>query len=262
MQEIFQSEYSEALYYAIKRFYYEDLPFVARDMQNTTEANRIVQWWMEDYNPEYNPYILLKKQAAQEAVEFINRDAANAIIIPIRTWQEKNKFIEYVISQANENPLVVECGVYNGTTINIMAEKRPNAVLYGFDSFEGLPEDWNGYILEEGHFAVTKMPSVQQNVHLIKGWFSETLPVFVTEHENQYIDVLHIDSDIYSSAATALESLKVMIKRGTIIVFDEYFNYPGWKNHEYKAFQEFSQRYMMEYEAMAVGFTQMAFRVK
>ncbi len=26
---------------------------------------------------------------------------------------------------------------------------------------------------------------------------------------------------------------------GTVILFDEHFNYPGWRDHEYKAFQEF-----------------------
>jgi hypothetical protein len=29
------------------------------------------------------------------------------------------------------------------------------------------------------------------------------------------------------------------IHAGTVIVFDEYFNYPGWQNHEHKAFLEF-----------------------
>ncbi len=34
-------------------------------------------------------------------------------------------------------------------------------------------------------------------------------------------------------------ALRDRIKPGTVVVFDEYFNYPGWRGHEYKAFQEF-----------------------
>ena len=48
---------------------------------------------------------------------------------------------------------------------------------------------------------------------------------------------LHIDSDLYSSARTVLFLLHEQIVSGTIIEFDEYFNYPNWKQHEYKAFQ-------------------------
>jgi hypothetical protein len=38
---------------------------------------------------------------------------------------------------------------------------------------------------------------------------------------------------------------------GTVIVFDEYFNYPGWENHEFKAFQEFVEQTNLKYEYLA-----------
>jgi hypothetical protein len=80
------------------------------------------------------------------------------------------------------------------------------------------------------------LPSVSKNVLLHVGYFEETLPSF----NNKFSDdaaFIHIDSDLYSSAHTVLFSLKERIKKGTIIVSDEYFNYPGWQNHEYLAFQ-------------------------
>ncbi len=50
---------------------------------------------------------------------------------------------------------------------------------------------------------------------------------------------MHVDCDIYSSTKTIFDLLASRIVAGTVIVFDEYFNYPGWRHHEYKAFQEF-----------------------
>ena len=62
---------------------------------------------------------------------------------------------------------------------------------------------------------------------------------------------MYIDSDLYSSAKTILEALTDRIVQGTIIVFDEYFNYPNWKNHEFKAFKQFTNKENVLYEYLA-----------
>lgn len=38
--------------------------------------------------------------------------------------------------------VIVEGGVWKGDTIRWMANRYPDRNLYGFDSFEGLPENW------------------------------------------------------------------------------------------------------------------------
>lgn len=60
--------------------------------------------------------------------------------------------------------------------------------------------------------------------------------------------VLHIDCDLYSSTRTVLRLLKDRIKPGCVIVFDEYFNYPGWEDKEFKAFREFISETRLAYE--------------
>lgn len=57
-----------------------------------------------------------------------------------------------------------------------------------------------------------------------------------------------MDCDIYSSTKTIFEFCDDRIKKGTIIVFDEYFNYPNWQEHEFKAFQEFTKSNNIRYE--------------
>ena len=70
------------------------------------------------------------------------------------------------------------------------------------------------------------------------GLFSETLPAFIAK-TTEPVALLHIDCDLYSSTACVLELLEQKICPGTVIVFDEYFNYPGWQQHEHKAWSEF-----------------------
>lgn len=135
--------------------------------------------------------------------------------------------------------LVCEFGVWRGDTINHIA-KMTTKEVFGFDSFEGLPERWWG-VFDQGYFAVAKLPKVGKNVSLIKGWFNKTLPAFLEQHRG-LIGFLHIDSDLYSSAKTVFELLEPKLKPGAVIVFDEYFNYPGWKQGEYKAFMEFLEK--------------------
>ena len=50
---------------------------------------------------------------------------------------------------------------------------------------------------------------------------------------------LHVDCDLYSSTKTVLSFLADRLKPGAVIVFDEYFSYVGWENHEHAAFDEF-----------------------
>jgi len=61
---------------------------------------------------------------------------------------------------------------------------------------------------------------------------------------------LHIDCDLYSSTKT-INGLNDRIQAGTIIVSDEYFNYPGWKKGEYLALKEFCQKYNFNYECIS-----------
>ncbi len=45
--------------------------------------------------------------------------------------------------------------------------------------------------------------------------------------------------------------LKDQIVPGTIILFDEYFNYDGWEQHEHKAFREFIEETNLNFTYLA-----------
>jgi Methyltransferase domain len=162
-----------------------------------------------------------------------------------------------------EQDLFLEFGVFKGDSINRLAELRRDVRWYGFDSFEGLPDAW-GKGARKGYFDLKGVaPPVHDNVTLIKGLFEKSLPDFVKQHGQQKIAFLHIDSDIYSAAKTIFDNIGPLLGPGCIIVFDEFFNYRGWENGEYKAFSEYVAKSgcAFEYLAYVSAGTQVALRL-
>lgn len=186
--------------------------------------------------------IQMKRQeiALQETAEFVNRN-----MYFVDSFPDDLSLLKHALSLAKLNGLFCEFGVYSGRTINFMASLTQNKI-YGFDSFEGLPEKWrDGF--SKGHFALNNLPKVEDNVILLKGWFDQTLPLFLKEH-NEPLAFLHIDCDLYSSTKIIFDLCKNYIRAGTIIVFDEFFNYPNWQQGEFKAFNEFIEQNAIRFE--------------
>jgi hypothetical protein len=156
----------------------------------------------------------------------------------------------------------LEFGVYTGGTIRFIAKRIGNRVIHGFDSFEGLPETWTGFNLGRRGFDVGgRLPRVPANVRLHRGWFEDTLPQWLVSNPGP-VAFIHTDCDLYSSTQTILTLLADRIVSGTLILFDEYFNYPNWELHEYKAFQEFMTKYAVKCSYLAYARQQLAVRIE
>ena len=102
---------------------------------------------------------------------------------------------------------------------------------------------------------------VPSNVTLHKGWFNDTIPKWKADHPGP-LAFVHIDCDIYSSTKTILDMLADRIEPGTVIVFDDYFNFPNWENHEHKAFYEYLAANHAAYEPLAYARQQIAVKIK
>jgi Methyltransferase domain len=175
----------------------------------------------------------LRLHAKREAVDYVIANMPEAMVLP-----DRERLLQFALSRAPEQGFVAEFGVAKGDSLRNLAS-RTRRQVHGFDSFGGLPEDWGGTKETTGAFTNKgKLPKVPANVTLHVGWFDETLPRFLAS-TNEPAAFLHMDADIYSSTKTVLQALRERIVSGTVILFDEYFNYPGWRGHEYKAFQEF-----------------------
>lgn len=156
--------------------------------------------------------------------------------------------LRHAVEQARQTGLVLEFGVRRGTSTTHIAEAAGQPV-HGFDSFEGLPEGWGSQ--PRGSFTTElELPPVPANVTLHAGWFENTLAPFLAGHSGP-VRFVNIDCDIYSSAKTVLTALADRLRPGSILVFDEYIGNQTWREHEYKAFQEFVAEHGSRYEYFA-----------
>jgi hypothetical protein len=147
----------------------------------------------------------------------------------------------------------LEFGVFEGESIREWARIVPGAdsTFVGFDSFEGLPEDWGHAFAttKKGTFATGgRIPDIADpRVSFVKGWFNETLPRYVGEmraDDRQLI--VHFDADLYTSTTFVLHQLNGIMTSGTVLIFDEFGN----PLHEYRALKDwaalFGRRYRID----------------
>jgi hypothetical protein len=168
-------------------------------------------------------------------------------------FKSRTRLYRWLLEQAGSSGLFLEFGVHKGDSINRLAGLKRDVTWYGFDSFVGLPEAWT-LGAKAGAFSVRgRLPAVRDNVRLVEGFFEQTLPAFVAEHPTAKISVLHIDCDLYSSTKTILQNLKGMLVPGSVILFDEFFNYPDWQRGECKAFMEYVAENAIAFEY--IGYT-------
>jgi predicted O-methyltransferase YrrM len=206
-----------------------------------------------DY-PLLHPGRELQQRALIEAADYLER-----LPTPPPSFPTARELLRYALEVTRDKGSVVELGVYKGATIRFIARHLPpNRTVHGFDTFTGLPIRWTGNT--SAFDAGGALPRVPNNVELHVGLFADTLPAWARNHDDQ-IALLHVDCDVYESASSALRCLADWINEGTVIVFDEYFNYPGWQHHEFKAFQEFVSDRRIEYTYLGYSRIQVAVRI-
>lgn len=156
------------------------------------------------------------------------------------------------LSKQKDDSLWLEFGVFSGKTINFISDYTKKNI-YGFDSFEGLPEYWRkGF--EKGAFnRKGQLPEVKNNVILIKGWFNETLEPFLEQY-SQDISFVHLDADLYSSTKYVLNTITPKIRKNCIIVFDEIFNFPEYEDStsELRALKEWVSEKNVKFEWIGI----------
>ena len=167
-----------------------------------------------------------------------------------KAYHDRYALMNRLVEMTSPKGLVLEFGVWKGASLCHLATRLAPRKVYGFDSFEGLPEAWS-VGMPKGAFKLDSLPEVPPNVELIKGWFNATAADFLAQHPDP-IALLHIDSDLYSSAKYIFDTYGTRIVAGTVILFDDYMNYPTWTEGESKAFAEWRQTAGAKYEY--VGF--------
>lgn len=215
--------------------WYRGLPTRVRERLKQAFVGRVA-------NTVYTQESAQRLAALADSAEYARQHMRDAV-----ASTDIDEVIACGVEHAPRAGLFAEFGVWQGTTINSIADQvGSQIVVHGFDSFQGLPEAWDEF--DQGSFHTHgKLPKVRPNVRLHVGWFEDTVPRFAEEHAGQSVAFLHVDCDLYSSTKTIFDHLGERLTAGSVIVFDEYFNYPGWREHEYRAFQELVQARSLRY---------------
>jgi hypothetical protein len=191
-----------------------------------------------------------------ECANYAQSNMQNAV-----AFYDRTALWDHALGKISIDGMFAEFGVFRGESINYIASSRQNEIIYGFDSFEGLKEDWAGDFSIKGTFDLSgKPPRVASNVRLIKGWFDETIPAFLAGHPDPFA-FIHVDCDTYEATETLLRLIDKRIQKGTVIIFDEYFGYRGWKIGEFKAWQDLVSSTGIAYEYLGLAKTQVSIRV-
>jgi hypothetical protein len=171
---------------------------------------------------------------------------------PCKSCDVRERMYDYVQESSIKQEAIdyLEFGVWNGRTIRYWANlnKNENSRFFGFDSFQGLPEDWRPE-RPKGHFDVGgTIPQVDDGrVKFVKGWFVDTIPPFAREFSAKNRLVLHIDADLYGSTMLALVHLGPFFSKGTLLIFDEFYD----REHEFRALMDWQAIYKRNFRIIA-----------
>jgi O-methyltransferase len=218
----------------------------------------------------------LASAAVRNQAEFLNALGGNA---QLHRWLKEQPEFQYFQSRydlyadiqsktlGQESIDYLEFGVRYGdslfkwSTINI----HPNSRFFGFDSFEGIPEDWASVTGEapKGSFSVGGViPQTDDNrIHFVKGWFNDTLRPFLQEFSPRSRLIIHNDGDLFSSTLFTLATLDPILRRGSILIFDEFAN----PLHEWKAFQDYASAFRRTCKVLGASgeyYTQVAMEIE
>ncbi len=131
------------------------------------------------------------------------------------------------ISFAPNYGCFVEVGVYRGGSLKIIAEMAPAREIFGFDTFEGLPEET--WVVDEPHtpgefktdfLTVRDAFANFQNVSIMQGVF----PRSGSRLGLREVAFCHLDMDHWRGTLSALQFIWPFMVKGGVILFDDY----GW----------------------------------
>lgn len=188
------------------------------------------------------PLTLLRDWAIQDSFETFRDEMSGAMLFPrkpdLRKWALLQAFERFGVEG-----LYAEFGVWRGHGVNLFAKVlRDHAItIWGFDSFEGLEEDWTGQGrgARKGRYDLGgDMPKVRDNVQLVQGWVQDSVPEWLHAHPGVQVSFAHLDLDTYTPTRFVLDALRPRLVAGSVLLFDELYGYPGWRHHEYRALCE------------------------
>lgn len=177
---------------------------------------------------------------------------------PEQHFTQREDLYRHLLDRLGDAPFdFLEFGVFEGASIRFWSGQAPHADcrFFGFDTFTGLPEDWQTGIerLPEGHFDTGgSVPAMDDTrVQFIKGRFQDTLRSFLATYTPRSPLVIHCDADLYTSTLYVLSSLDPLLVPGTILLFDDF----SVATHDFRALRDYTESFNRSFKVLATAET-------
>jgi hypothetical protein len=205
--------------------------------------------------PESVP-MLMRREAVVDSFNYVKENMNEAYSFLDR-FEGLSLSIDDAKRRFPARKLVLEFGVYKGGMINFQARRFPELKFVGFDSFEGLQEEWSGMAPKSTFDLQGRLPRVRRNVELVKGWFAESGPRWKANNTDVPL-LVHVDCDTYAATVDVLQICSGYVQHGLIIHFDDYFGFPNWRSGGFKALKEIAEREQWRLTYLSYGTKEVA----
>jgi len=166
--------------------------------------------------------------------------------------QVPNRFAMYeVVNREVAGPIdFLELGVWKGESLTFWTtlNPHPESRFFGFDSFEGLPETWTDASKLGAFSTLGQVPRLNDHrVRCIKGLFQSSLRPFLKSFTPRNRLIVHIDSDLYSSALFVLTTFDELLISDSVVMFDEFYDL----RNEFDAWCDYSKAFYRKANGLA-----------
>ena len=171
----------------------------------------------------------------------------------VTLYARRPEMLDAVLKSVPASGDFLEFGVFTGAVTWFIRPRisriEPITLL---NSFLGVPEAMSLAVGRSAFSLGGKVPELPPNTTVHSGWFNETIPLWRANFKSPAAFV-YIDCDLYESVQVVLQALTDRVNRGTILVFDDWYNFPNWQQHSLRAFNEWIAATGLKIEP--VGFT-------
>lgn len=195
----------------------------------------------------------LFRRAVEQSAQYIEETMAsdslgNTNSLFNKDFSTLQDLLNASLNRSVAHGLYLEFGVFPGGSISHIAGKM-TANVHRFDSLGGLAGAHG--IWRPGDSSVITasqaLPEPPSNTVVHRGLFEQTLQPFLQDHP-EHLSFVHLDCGDCHNTSFILEALAGRMIPGTVIQFNEFFNYPGWQTGDYQAFTEFAARHALRFE--------------
>ena len=170
-------------------------------------------------------------------------------------YSKRYKLYEFLFQNESTDATInyLEFGVSKGHSFKwwVDRNKQADSEFHGFDTFTGLPEDWGPF--KAGAMSNGNKPPEINDLRVVfhTGLFQQTLPIYIEKlkQDNSKRKVIHLDADLYSATLYVLTSLAPYLKKGDIILFDEF----AVPQSEFLAYMDFTRSFYIDFEMIAAA---------